>query len=74
MKLSVFMACALVILANLAQTAQANNYSYGGYNNYNNYNSGSSVTYTGMAWGSDSAGNYSMMPVSTCPYGCAVNQ
>ena len=68
----------LAVLACLTQSVMGSYYNwtygeyYGGYNNYrsNNYNS---ITYSGTAWGINSAGEYAQMPVSSCPGGCAVN-
>ena len=43
------------------------------YGGYNYYNSNNEVTWSGMAWGYDSQGNYIWMNVSECPGGCAIN-
>ena len=46
-----------------------NNSRYGRYNNY-----GQGLTYTGLAMGKLENGEMGMIPVSECPYGCALNQ
>ena len=68
----------LFLMAILAKSAQAfynnnyyNNYGYG-YNNY--YRNDGALTYTGMATSWDENGVMTMIPVSQCPYECAINQ